>query len=817
MIDATATVTDSDSSNFNGGSLTVEFISISSLADVLGIRNVGTGSGEIGVSGTDVTYGGVIIGTLAGGSYGISLTVSLNGNATPAAVQELVRNATFSSAATDAETRARYLQFTVLDDAGGNTSNQPFAVVVDDTATGDVSVSLSGSDLLVEGADTDDDLTLSVSGTVLVITDSINVITTGITGATGDGTNTVIVPLSALSGNVLVTTFAGADTITFDSTFNIGTTRGVILDGSANTVKWNATATLASLDVTAETIHLNSGAVTTTGDQTYSGSIVLGAGTIMTGVNMTFDATIDSDATARDLTVNASGAVEFNGIVGGTAVPNSIKVDSTGGTVDINAAINVGAGGRDIDPPNFVNVSGPINSAGDVNLEANVTVTFVNANADVTTTGTATVDVTAGRKIVMNSGSSITTADGAIALQANADGSATGTFRGIDLNNADITSSTGAIALTATGGDSGDENFGILLQNGSAISSSGTGAGSITLNGTGGSGSSNAHGVFIRDSGSHVAALSGAIEINGTGGSSSNAHGVFIRDSGSYVAADSGGIEITGVGASGQGVRVGGGAMVTTTGSNIDVTGSTVGGSAGIRVTGIDAAGDVTLTALTGVIREDSAGTDVTGNTVTINGELAPGASQRNQMIFDGNLTFSSTDKYTVQLRGLTAGVNYDQVQITGTGRNVKVDNSELNVNLDSFIPSAGDDFVIIGNVDAGSGVIGTFAGLADGDSFTVSGTVFHIFYSAGMDNNDVVLVVNRPPTTPIDSDGAANAVDEGAATGTSVGLTAFATDPDGDTVHVQPDQRRRRTVRHRFQHRRGDHRQRRAAGRAGD
>ncbi len=41
----------------------------------------------------------------------------------------------------------------------------------------------------------------------------------------------------------------------------------------------------------------------------------------------------------------------------------------------------------------------------------------------------------------------------------------------------------------------------------------------------------------------------------------------------------------------------------------------------------------------------------------------------------------------------------------------------------------------------------------------------------------------NQPPATPVDTDGAANSVAEGAANGTTVGVTAFANDPNGDTV----------------------------------
>ena len=43
-------------------------------------------------------------------------------------------------------------------------------------------------------------------------------------------------------------------------------------------------------------------------------------------------------------------------------------------------------------------------------------------------------------------------------------------------------------------------------------------------------------------------------------------------------------------------------------------------------------------------------------------------------------------------------------------------------------------------------------------------------------------VVVNQPPNAPVDNDATANEVAEGASTGTSVGITAFANDPNGDT-----------------------------------
>ncbi|NWL78815.1 hypothetical protein DM872_18380 [Pseudomonas taiwanensis] len=127
-----ATVTDSDSVDFDGGKVTVAIIANrASGEDILSILSQGTGAGQIGVSGSNVTFGGVLIGTFTGGTGSNDLVISLNANATPAAVQALVRTITYTNGNTlDPSTATRTVRITVDDGDGATSANADIAVSV---------------------------------------------------------------------------------------------------------------------------------------------------------------------------------------------------------------------------------------------------------------------------------------------------------------------------------------------------------------------------------------------------------------------------------------------------------------------------------------------------------------------------------------------------------------------------------------------------------------------------------------------------------------------------------------------------------------
>jgi fibronectin-binding autotransporter adhesin len=120
---------------------------------------------------------------------------------------------------------------------------------------------------------------------------------------------------------------------------------------------------------------------------------------------------------------------------------------------------------------------------------------------------------------------------------------------------------------------------------------------------------------------------------------------------------------------------------------------------------------------------------------------LAPGHSPG--CISSGDLVIAGT--YKAEIGGATACSEYDQMKVTGT---VDLTGGTLTSSLyNSYIPKAGEVYTIIDN-DAADAVTGTFAGLAEGATFTLGSTVLKISYKGGT-GNDVTLSVVSTPTAP--------------------------------------------------------------------
>ncbi len=116
-----AAVTDVDSANFANGQLSVQLVGgVSNSHDFIEVVNQGTGTGQISVSGNTVSYGNVAFATFSGGNGTNPLNFALTSNATPAAVQALIRNIVFrNDDLTDPLTATRTVAWTLKDGGGG--------------------------------------------------------------------------------------------------------------------------------------------------------------------------------------------------------------------------------------------------------------------------------------------------------------------------------------------------------------------------------------------------------------------------------------------------------------------------------------------------------------------------------------------------------------------------------------------------------------------------------------------------------------------------------------------------------------------------
>ncbi|WP_408598468.1 beta strand repeat-containing protein, partial [Limnohabitans sp.] len=277
--------------------------------------------------------------------------------------------------------------------------------------------------------------------------------------------------------------------VTADGMLNSdGTARALTLNasGSNGAGVFNAalgnTAALASLNVSAANISLNAISVNTTGNQTYTGAVTLNrdVSLLATGTNavVTANGTLNSDGTARTLTLNASGSNGsgvFNAAVGNTSALASLNVTAT------NIALNASS----------VNTSGNQTYAGTVTLNRDVNLLATGTHAVVTAHGTLNSDGTARALTLNASGTNSSAVFEASVGNTAALASLNVTATNIALNASSVNTTgnqtyTGAVTLNrdvsllATGSNA------VITANG-LVNSDGT-ARSFTLNASGNQG-----------------------------------------------------------------------------------------------------------------------------------------------------------------------------------------------------------------------------------------------------------------------------------------------------------------------------------------
>ena len=186
--------------------------------------------------------------------------------------------------------------------------------------------------------------TTSVSTTTSIAA-GVDITTTSTQTYTGNVslTGTGLVTLAGTTATFTTATVAGSgdDDLTLD--FSGGTTTiGALWTGIRNLTLANETGGTTTI----------TGSITTTADQTYKNNVLLTTGaSVLTGVNLTFDAAIDN---TQALTLTGSGVTTLNGTVGvgtalgaftingaGTAVINTANIDSAGAAQAYSTAMRL--------------------------------------------------------------------------------------------------------------------------------------------------------------------------------------------------------------------------------------------------------------------------------------------------------------------------------------------------------------------------------------------------------------------------------------------------------------------------------------------
>ncbi len=420
-----ATVSDVDSTSFNTGSLTVTVTNGVAGEDVLSIRNQGSGLGEIGFSGGNVTFGGTLIGTATGGVGATPLVVSLNGSATPDAVQALAANVTYENTkAANPTTTARSIRFVVNDGADDSTARTATVSI----AQPDTTIAVSANNLTVTDANTatDDALTVRIVGSVVEIRDPGRVLVSDVAGATGSGTDTVTVLLSSFTGSIVLNTGSSNDSVTLD--FSGGDfSRAVSFNGGAGTDTIRLTGgTFASQ--TFSMTDNDTGSVTLTGNATLSFDLTEVVDSALTATTTTVNfstvaetvsvsaaaaagrTTVDSgqspavmfDNPTGTLALNAGGTnndtIAVSGV--GSGFQANLTLDGQGGTdsVTISGAINIGSGTLTVSAEN-VNFN-----AATTAQSLTVTGNTVSQTAALAVSGTATFSVGSNALTLTNAG-----------------------------------------------------------------------------------------------------------------------------------------------------------------------------------------------------------------------------------------------------------------------------------------------------------------------------------------------------------------------------------------------------------------------------
>lgn len=660
---------------------------------------------------------------------------------------------------------------------GASAFTQAFSLLVSGAAPV-TSVTLDGSgnlvitDTLAGGKSDNLTIKADAANSRFVISDPNNAIGTGISGATGSHTSTVYVPFAAVTGTkIIVNTLDGNDTLTVDHSLGLFPKNIEFNGGNPTSGAGDKLIVTGGSFTTIEHTFFNGhdGQIELTGSGTisYTGlEPVDQSGNIVDDLIFNLPAAT-SDAFLEDEGASGNGksllrsnngtfeAVTFSNPTNSLTINRGNAGDdlTIAKLPDFNRTLTVGTSANPLDQ---VTVTGVVALAADFNLTIDATTISLNSSSALAVDGSGANTLRAVRNIVMASGSTVFSKDGAILMEANQGTAQAGNFKGIAIDGATVLSvGAGNVTLLGRGGDDAGTNdhVGVYL---STAQVRADGTGKVTITGKGGTGD-NASAVasgnvgVTATFGAKISAAAGDVQITGTGaGTQFNHYGVLINLGAQATAGAAGTLAITGTGGNGGIGNYGvflddAGTEVTTSGAHItiDAFGSGSGGQTfGLSISSAKVAtggsGNITLngtrtanaSGATSVGIMSNAVVSTAGGNLTVTGGGAGGKGGNNYGVIitlGAALSTGGTGKLSITgTGGVEGGFNHGvvlaqagqiasittaggDISITGTSQSDGTQAENWGVVVHSAVVSAGGAGNVVVNGAGGAGTNGNY------------------------------------------------------------------------------------------------------------
>ncbi|MDS4028772.1 MAG: FG-GAP-like repeat-containing protein [Candidatus Contendobacter sp.] len=348
ILDATATVSDIDSPNFDTGVLAANVTTDCENDDRIGVHDQGAGVGNISVSGLTVRYdfgsGPVAIGTIAtefncATPAVPTLAITLNATADLTATQALLRNLTYFSASTPTGT-SRVVEV-VLTDGDGGTSN---------TATKTINIDAAPSVFSI--VPTNNATAVAINNNVVVaFSEAVNATASAFSLECPVGTPVTFIAAPLLpASNATVIQLDPSSDLPNGVTCTVRVNKDEITDFDSNDPPDNMTTDFTS---TFTTVDIAPRVTSTT---------PVASAKVGTGQTVTLNFSESVDIAAGGITWNCGGAVAFSpalpqtGVSSLTLTPSSALPEGATCTVTLESTLITDV--DSVDPPNQLDGNG---------------------------------------------------------------------------------------------------------------------------------------------------------------------------------------------------------------------------------------------------------------------------------------------------------------------------------------------------------------------------------------------------------------------------------------------------------------------------